>query len=292
MKKVKVGITIGDPAGIGTIITSLAIKQLSGLAEFIVIGKKTNKVELGKIRSLHGRLSIEYLDKALDFIKSRKIDCLVTCPISKEAINMAGYKYSGHTEYFANRTNSDSTVMMLLNKRIRFSLVTRHIPLNMVSKTLSKELIYNNIMTTASSLKRMFDIKKLRFVVCGINPHASDNGLIGFEENKKIKPVIVKLKKSISIINGPISADIAIAGALNKQYDCVIAMYHDQALIPLKVTGLNTGVNITLGLPFVRTSPLHGTAFDLINKPALIKPDSLVAAIKLAVKCTLTQRKA
>jgi len=290
--KVRVGITIGDPAGIGPIITQLAVKKLKGLAEFIVIGNKPDNVSPGRIKPLHGRLSIGYLDQGLRLIKSKRIDCLVTCPISKEAINLAGYKYSGHTEYFAEKTKSRNTVMMLLNERIRFSLITRHIPLKNVSKSLNKEIICNNILTTYKSLQKLFNISKPRLVVCGINPHASDNGLIGEEENKIIKPILIRLRKANRKIDGPISADIAILRASNKEYDCVMAMYHDQALIPLKLIGKDSGVNITLGLPFIRTSPLHGTAFDIVNRRKLINPDSLIAAIKLAVKCVLSQRKA
>jgi 4-hydroxythreonine-4-phosphate dehydrogenase len=124
-------------------------------------------------------------------------------------------------------------------------------------------------------------------VVCGLNPHASDNGLIGREENAIIKPALRKLRKKIKQIYGPLSADAAILKASQKLYDCVIAMYHDQALIPLKLLGSETGVNITLGLPFIRTSPLHGTAFDIAGKNSVASPLSLIESIKLAVKCTI-----
>mgnify|MGYP001565926410 CR=1 FL=1 len=130
-------------------------------------------------------------------------------------------------------------------------------------------------------------------MVCGVNPHASDNGVIGIEEKKLIIPAIKSLRNKIkgATIRGPFSADVAIAQAAKGNFDCVIALYHDQALIPLKLTDCHSGVNLTLGLPFVRTSPLHGTAFDIADKPALANTGSLIAAIKLAIKCTLNQRK-
>jgi 4-hydroxythreonine-4-phosphate dehydrogenase len=289
MRKVRVGITIGDPAGVGPHITAAAVRKLSGLAEFVVIGDiKQSRIKAGKIRPEYGKASIEYLDQALGLIKSKQIDCLVTCPISKEAINLAGYKYSGHTEYFSARCRVEP-VMMLLNERMKISLVTRHLPLSAVSAALSKKKICATIMLTLKSLEELFGMYKPRLAVCGLNPHASDNGLLGREENSLIKPALKEASRKVkknALIEGPLPADIAIARAANKQYDCLIAMYHDQALIPLKLTGAQSGVNITLGLPFVRTSPLHGTAFDLAAKGFKdAKPDSLIAAIKLAIKC-------
>jgi 4-hydroxythreonine-4-phosphate dehydrogenase len=310
--KIKVGITIGDPSGIGPAITLKAIKKLKGLAEFVVIGDKwvfnqvsglrsqvsgVNFIDLsnvsrkdfsfGKIRPAYGKASIEYLDKALELIKKGQIESLVTCPISKEAINLAGFSYSGHTEYFTECTQTKNTVMMLLNKQLKFSLVTRHIPLKTVSGAINKDTLYKTISITYAALKNLFVIENPRIVVCGLNPHASDNGIIGKEENQLIKPVLNRLKRKIPDIDGPLSSDVAIAKAGEKAYDCVIAMYHDQALIPLKLLGRREGVNITLGLPFIRTSPLHGTAFDIAKDFRLANPNSLIEAIKVAVKCTL-----
>jgi len=150
--------------------------------------------------------------------------------------------------------------------------------------------IKKTIFLTLHALKKLFLIDNPRIVVCGINPHASDNGLIGTEEDLIIKPALQKLKQKIKKLYGPISADIAIAEASRNKYDAIIAMYHDQALIPLKLSGNDTGVNMTLGLPFIRTSPLHGTAFDIAGKNCA-HPASLIEAIKLAVKCTLNLKK-
>jgi len=309
--KIRVGITIGDPSGVGPSITLKAVNALKGAADFVVIGdayllKGLSGAKIinlnnvghksfvrGKVRAEYGRASMEYLDKAIDLLKRREIDCLVTAPISKEAINKAGFKYSGHTEYLLRKSKTDEAVMMLLNDIFKFSLVTRHLPLKDVPSALTKDKLFRSILITHKSLVSLFGIKHPSIVICGLNPHASDNGLIGKEENTIIKPALAELKNRYKIhCLGPLSADIAIAQAYKNKYDCVMAMYHDQALITLKLSQATSGVNITLGLPFIRTSPLHGTAFDIAQYPRLINPGSMTAAIKLAIKCTLTQKKA
>jgi 4-hydroxythreonine-4-phosphate dehydrogenase len=318
--KIRVGLTIGDPAGIGPAITLQALKKLRGKADFTVIGDglvlakvaRILKITLGPVKLIdlnnvqeknfnfgslnaqNGKASLEYLDAALELLKKNKIDCLVTCPVSKEAINLAGARFSGHTEYLGKRTGSKDLVMMLINDKLKFSLVTRHIRLRDVCKMLTREKLENNILNTVKGLKSLFLIKKPRLVVCGVNPHASDNGVIGTEEKKIIMPVIKSLKKELSgvTISGMLGADLAISQAAKGKFDCVIAAYHDQALIALKLTDFDSGVNLTLGLPFVRTSPLHGVAFDIAGKPALAVPSSLIAAIKLAIECTLNLKKA
>ncbi len=338
-KQIKIGITLGDPSGIGPEICAKAVSALRGKFKLVIIGdsgvwkrgcrlpvpsfqspvaslqlpvaspqspvvsrrlKNVGFVDLknvdlvkfrfGQVRSEYGRASIEYLNKALMLLKSGEIDCLVTCPISKEAINLAGFHYSGHTEYFAKKTRSINVVMMLINKDLKFSLVTRHIPLKDAVLQLNKEEIIKTVTVTENSLKELFGIKYPRLIICGINPHGSDNGLIGDEENRVIRPALDALRRKYKYIDGPLGADAAIRKAKDKKYDCVIAMYHDQALIPLKLLGDETGVNISLGLGFIRTSPLHGTAFDIAGKN-LAASSSLITAIKLAAKCVLNQKK-
>lgn len=325
---IRVGLTIGDPAGIGPAITLKALKILQGKAHFIVIGdsfvldktarvlkinprdfpfSNSSSVDLfdlnnvkrkyfvpGKINARGGKASLEYLDAAVELLKKRKIDCLVTCPISKEAISLAGSKFSGHTEYLADKFNCKNLVMMLINDKFKFSLITRHIPLKDVCRSINRYDLENNILNTIKGLQRLFLIRNPRVVVCGVNPHASDNGVIGTEELKVINPAIKSLRKKYNgaTITGPLPADVAISRASEGEFDCVIALYHDQALIPLKLTDFDSGVNFTLGLPFVRTSPLHGTAFDLAVKPGPANPNSLIAAIKLAIKCSLSPKKA
>ncbi|MBI4981931.1 MAG: 4-hydroxythreonine-4-phosphate dehydrogenase PdxA [Candidatus Omnitrophica bacterium] len=314
--RIKVGITLGDPSGIGPAIILKATQELKNYADIVVIGDgfvlkkaglklrslnfrlidlqnvRQEGFKFGHIKAEYGRAAIEYLDQAMRLLKDKEIDCLVTCPISKQAIKLAGCSYSGHTEYLMQKTASKNVLMMLLNEKLRFSLLTRHIPLKKVSSALTKQEMTGNITLVIQGLKKLFGIKLPRLVVCGLNPHASDAGIIGQEEEKLIRPVLQGLRKQFNFsIDGPMSADIAIQKAYQNKYDCVIAMYHDQALIPLKLISPQTGVNLTIGLPFVRTSPLHGTAFDVAGNYKKADPSSLIAAIKLAVECTKNQKK-
>jgi 4-hydroxythreonine-4-phosphate dehydrogenase len=316
-RRIRAGITIGDPSGIGPAITVKALTRLRGLADFTVIGdlsvlrrvpgfKSLNKsgikftdpgflgskgFSFGNIAAEYGRASVLYLEKALELSGSGEIDCLITCPISKEAVNKAGFNFSGHTEFFSAKTGSHNTVMMLLNDRLKFSLVTRHISIKEVPRALSKDKIRNTALATHAALRKIFGFSLSRIAVCALNPHASDNGLLGGEENAVISPAVKSLSKDIPGICGPLPADSAISRALKGDFDALVAMYHDQALIPLKITGAQSGVNMTLGLPFIRTSPLHGTAFDIAKNPFLAEPASLISAIKLAVKCASSLRK-
>ena len=315
--RIKVGLSMGDPSGIGPSIIAKSLAKLKNLAQFVVIGDKhifervtshqppatsvkfidlsnvsRKNFVFGKVKAEYGRASIEYLDKALELIRKKEIDCLVTGPISKEAVNLAGFKFPGHTEYLVQRTGAQNFVMMLLNKKLKIALVTRHIPLKSVALHLNENNLSETILLTYKYLKNWFSIEEPRLVVCGLNPHGSDNGLIGDEENKIIKPAIQRLSKKIRYIDGPLPSDVALAQTLGGKYDCAIAMYHDQALIPLKITDAQSGVNITLGLKFIRTSPLHGTAFDIAKDPELADPSSFIAAIQLAIRCTLNQKNA
>ncbi|MFH0763097.1 MAG: 4-hydroxythreonine-4-phosphate dehydrogenase PdxA [Candidatus Omnitrophota bacterium] len=316
-QKIRIGITMGDPSGIGPAVIHKALKDIRGLADFTVIGDrgvfgqmsdvrpqmsdvrfvdlsnvKRKGFSFGKIKAEYGRASIEYLDTALALIRDKAIDCLVTSPISKEALNLAGFKYSGHTEYFIEKCKAHKTVMMLLNHKLKFSLVTRHIALKGVAQAINREKLYDNVLVTYKGLQSLFRIRRPRLVVCGLNPHASDNGVIGKEELEIILPAVKKIKNSLgAAIDGPLSADAAIYKAAQGRYDCVIAMYHDQALIPLKLTGIQTGVNLTLGLGFIRTSPLHGTAFDIAGYFSKACPQSLIEAVRLALRCRLNLKR-
>jgi len=339
MELVKIGITMGDPAGVGpeTIVktvTQLEINKprpcaqgrdksspytqgLDKLGKILVIGDRWvfNKVlrrtshvsgiefidlknvprrnfSFGKVKKEYGQAAIGYLKKAVELIKRRQIDCLVTAPISKEAINLAGYKYNGHTEFLAKAFNKkkQDLVMMLLNKYIKISLVTRHLALGKVSSALDEKAIYKTILITYKALLDYFAIKHPRICVAALNPHAGEGGLLGKEEIKMIVPAVKRARRLMKNLAGPLPADSAFSAAKQGQFDAVVAMYHDQALIPLKILDFASGVNLTLGLGFVRTSPLHGTGFDIAGKN-IASNASLVAALKTAVECTLNLRK-
>lgn len=213
----------------------------------------------------------------------------MTAPISKQATSLSGFGFPGHSEYLAYLVGARDFVMMLANKYIKISLVTRHLSLREVPLQLDKEKIFKTILLTYSGLKRYFAIKEPRIAVCALNPHASDGGLLGREEKEIILPAIAMAKKKVKKISGPLPSDTAFMKAKDGSYDSVVAIYHDQALIPLKILDFSSGVNITLGLPFVRTSPLHGTAFDIAAK-FKADPSSLEEAIRWAVRCTLNQK--
>ena len=306
---------MGDPSGIGPEIIAKALrcKRVKSLADFTVIGDawvfsrpsaisnqqsaikfiNSNNVprenfEFGKVRTEYGRAAWEYLEKALVLIKAKKADCLVTCPVNKEALKLAGCDYRGHTEYIAEYFRAKDAVMMLFNRKFRVSLVTRHIPLKDVSRSLSRERIFKTISVTANGLSSLFGIYHPKIAVCGLNPHASDNGAIGEEEKHIIIPAIKKAKDQGILASGPYPADTLFSKA--GEFDCMLAMYHDQGLIPLKLAGFKEAVNVTLGLPFVRTSPAHGTAFNIAGKNAA-SAESLIQAIKTAIQCAQNLRK-
>jgi len=325
MEAVKIGITMGDPAGIGPeiIVKAMAGGEINRLGKFLIIGDRWvfkqagmrlssiarwesrvlnlefidfdnvahKNFRFGRLRPEFGQAAMEYLKLGVELIKGKAIDCLVTAPISKEAINLAGYKFNGHTEFLAKEfgKKKEDLVMMLLNKYLKISLVTRHLALSKVSQALDKRVIYKTIMTTCKALKTYFAIKQPRICVAALNPHAGERGLLGREEIRLISPSINRASRIRNII-GPLPADAAFLAARRGKFNAVIAMYHDQALIPLKILDFDSGVNLTLGLGFVRTSPLHGTGFDIAGKD-VANPASLIAAIKTAVECTRNQKR-
>ena len=260
--------------------------SLMGLknAELIDLGNVRRKdFSFGKISPAYGKASIEYLDCALGLINNGNIDCLITAPISKEAINLAGYKYSGHTEYLKSKTGARKIAMMFATEKLKVTLVTRHLSLKDAIRKLSPDKILDAISLTRDCLKRQFGIKTPKIAVCALNPHAGEAGLLGSEEIKIIAPTIKRAKLKYKNIFGPYPCDTIFHEAIQDKYDAVIAMYHDQGLIPLKTLFFNSAVNITLGLSFIRTSPCHGTAFDIAGKN-VADPTSMIEAIKLTAK--------
>ena len=319
--KIRCGITMGDPAGIGAeiILKALVRPSIRKLADFVVIGDRRILEEVwrienrkgklagfkvidlknvsekgfkfGKLRSANGKVALEYLDTAIDLINHKHIDCLVTAPVNKEAITSSGCHFTGQTEYLARHFKIQNAVMMLLNKKLKVALAPRHIPLKDVPAHITIDGLVKVITGCAQGLYSFFGMRNPRLAVCGLNPHASDNGVIGKEEARVLIPAIKKARRQRISVSGPFAADTIFEKAVQGKYDCVVCMYHDQGLIPLKLTGFNQAVNITLGLPFVRTSPGHGTAYDIAGKNKA-NPESLIQAIKIALQCTRNQRKA
>ncbi|MDE0851770.1 4-hydroxythreonine-4-phosphate dehydrogenase PdxA [Yoonia sp.] len=227
---------------------------------------------------------IDAIAKGVALVTDGKARAICTAPIHKAAlINGADFAYPGHTEYLAALAGVDRVVMMLACDALRVVPVTIHIPLADVSTRLTASLLTDTLLITHAALRRDFGVKRPRIAVAGLNPHAGEDGKMGMEEIDVITPVLDALRHEGMDLIGPMSADTMFHAAARQNYDVAVCMYHDQALIPVKTLGFDTGVNVTLGLPFIRTSPDHGTAFDIAGK-GLANPSSMIEAIMLASK--------
>ncbi|PPI87965.1 4-hydroxythreonine-4-phosphate dehydrogenase PdxA [Candidatus Pantoea edessiphila] len=235
----------------------------------------------GKLSKVNSQYVIKTLLKSCNECLNKKFKAMVTGPVNKGIINDAGIPFTGHTEFLADRTNTN-TVMMLINKKLRVALATTHIPLKSVSKCITQNSLTSIINILHNELQKKFFIKNPSIYVCGLNPHAGDNGYIGREEIETIIPVIDKLRKKGLKLIGPLSADTIFQEKYLKDIDVVLAMYHDQGLPILKFCGFNKSINITLGLPFIRTSVDHGTAIELAAK-GTANPESFSMAINIAI---------
>jgi len=228
-----------------------------------------------------GAASVEYVERAIDFALAGSIDAIATAPINKEAITLAGCKFPGHTEILAERTGTKKEVMMLAGGALRVTLVTIHVGLAKVPGLLGVEKIIDTIRITNDGLIELFGIEEPRIAVCGLNPHAGEHGRFGDEEARIIEPAIEQAKAQGIGCSGPYPPDTIFHRAAKGMFDAVVCMYHDQGLIPLKLLAFESGVNITLGLPIIRTSVDHGTAFDIVGR-GVAHPDSMIEAIKMA----------
>ncbi len=255
-----------------------------GVIDIISISNlKRDSFVPGKPTLSGGKAMVDYIVKAADLNKEGRASAMVTCPISKELMHRAGCKFDGHTELLAYLTGTKDYVMMLAGDRLRVSLVTIHCALKEVPQVLNKELILKVIKITCNAMERDFVIGKPRIGVAALNPHAGEAGIIGEEDGLIIKPAVEEARNSGLPVEGPFSADTIFYQALNGRFDAVVAMYHDQGLIPLKLVHFSDAVNITLGLPIIRTSVDHGTAYDIAGK-GIADPSSLVAAISMAAE--------
>jgi 4-hydroxythreonine-4-phosphate dehydrogenase len=228
-----------------------------------------------------GRASVRFCLDALAAAKAGTVDGIVTAPISKQSWNMAGYNWPGHTELFAERTNTKHVAMMFAGGPLRVALATVHIGLNALWSRLRIGTVYNAIELLHDGLVEWFDLPTPRIAVCGVNPHAGEGGLFGDEEERLIKPAIEAAVNNGIDARGPFAADTVFVRQLKGEFDAVVAMYHDQGLIPAKLLGDGRSVNLTLGLPIVRTSPDHGTAFDIAGQNKA-DPRSMKSAILMA----------
>ena len=219
----------------------------------------------------------------IDFIKNNKINAIVTNPVNKNSLKHNERQYSGQTELFADIFNSKQQVMLLTSDEMRVVPLTRHIPISLIPSSINKKLIIDTTIVGIESLKKYFNITKPKVAITGLNPHAGDNGLIGSEEIEIITPAVEYLQKQSYSVSGPLSADTLFHNSSLRKYDLIVCMYHDQALIPIKARSLYSAVNVTLGLDIIRTSPDHGTGYDIANK-FVANEASLIEALILAEK--------
>lgn len=245
-------------------------------------------VRPGAFTKQSGKCAMLAVEKGIHLCKNQDADALVTAPISKEAVNLAGYAIPGHTEFLAEHTDTKNFMMMLVHNNLRVGLATVHIPIAEVADNLSKTSIEKYIEIMHESLQRDFNIPNPDIAVLGLNPHAGDGGVIGTEEKDFITPAIDRMHTDGLKVSGPHPADGFFGNRKYEDYDGILAMYHDQGLIPFKTLSFGGGVNFTAGLPIIRTSPDHGTAFDIAGKnkadPSSFK-EALLLAVEMAQNC-------
>ncbi len=282
----RIGITLGDQAGIGPEIAEAALAELAGLAgfdgfSFEVIGEKIRATP-GQPDLHSARAALDALECAAARLGAGSLDAVVTAPVSKEWLHRVGFGFPGQTEFFAARLGADSHAMCLSGKHLTVALVTVHEPLARVAGLLREEEIVR-IGRLLSEFCVARGLRSPRIAVCGLNPHAGENGAFGDEEQRVIAPAIAALQVGCrpDTFTGPYAADTVFRAAAAGEFDAVLCMYHDQGLIPLKLLDFDSGVNVTLGLPRPRTSPDHGTAYAIAGK-GVASHASMLAAIRLA----------
>lgn len=320
-----IAITMGDPSGIGpevivkalttppdvcrTVIIGDAawlqqhasqwasqlsirpIKNLSGAhhalgtLDVLDLHNVPENLRIGCATSQGGKAAVEYIRKAVDLAIEHQVHAITTAPINKEAMHLAGFKYPGHTEMLADFTKTPEVALMLAGGSLRVVLTTTHVPLSKVRNLLTRDRILNTIRLTHQWLKQV-GIDYPSIAVTGLNPHSGDGGIFGDEETETISPAIETAQKENIKVSGPFSADALFGRIHATSYDAVVTMYHDQGMIPIKMASMDRAVNITLGLPIIRTSVDHGTAFDIAGQ-GIAKPNSLLEALKVAA--TLAQ---
>lgn len=321
-KKKLIAITMGDPGGIGPEVVVKAVAAGVGrCCTPLVIGDagiineacRLSKVRLKIMTVSHaaetqpgpdvinvmniksrlssargvptaaaGRAIIRYLERAVELALRGDVRGIVTAPISKESLNRAGYAWPGHTEFLAERTGTEECAMMFVSPRLRVILCTIHIPLKDVPGKISGHRVLQTIRLAKRGMD-MLGLRNGRIAVAGLNPHAGESGLMGSEEATRIIPAVKKARQEGLPVVGPIPPDVLFHKAWCREYDIIVCMYHDQGLVPFKMVAFDRGVNVTVGLPVIRTSPDHGTAFDIAWQNRA-NPASMIEAVKLAVR--------
>ncbi len=274
---------VGTPTPIHVISNpSAAASVFSVGLPVLDIGQSVNAT-LGLPSVKTAKAVIDSIERAVGYVQNGEAAALVTNPIQKSALTAAGFGFPGHTEFLAHLAGTSRPVMMLVGPELRVVPITIHVPLKTVPELLTIDLVVETSIITANALRSQFGIPKPRLVLAGLNPHAGEGGTIGTEDRDVLTPAVSKLRHIGIDIIGPHPADTLFHSEARRHYDVALCPTHDQALIPLKTLAFDEGVNVTLGLPFARTSPDHGTALDIAGK-GIARPDSLIAAIRLAAE--------
>lgn len=288
MRLPRVGITVGDPAGIGPEIARKAAAHPDVLAvcQPVIYGPsrfdELQAFAVGQVSAASGRAAWDAVVRAVHDAQSGVIQAMATAPINKEAFAAAGLGWPGHTELLAELTGARRVAMMFYAEALRVVLATVHIPLADVPRALTRARVEEVIMLAAEELPR-FGHPRARLAVAGLNPHAGEHGLFGVEEDSVLRPAIAACRTRGIDVDGPFPADTLFVRALGGEFDAVIACYHDQGLIPVKMAAFGRAVNVTLGLPIIRTSVDHGTAFDIAGR-GVADASSLIEAVRLAAR--------
>jgi 4-hydroxythreonine-4-phosphate dehydrogenase len=286
--KPRIAITVGDPAGIGPEIAAAAAAdpRVATACEPVLYATDGCRATPGRMTAEGGRAAYDAIVRAVADVRSGKVDAVATGPISKEAFRLAGLPWQGHTDLLAHLTGSARVAMMFDSPALRVVLATVHIPLAEVPRALTQASLEAVIELTARELPR-FGVARPRLAVAGLNPHAGEHGMFGSEEVDVIAPAVAACAGRGIMVSGPYPGDTVFVRAHRGDFDVVVACYHDQGLIPVKLLAFGEAVNVTLGLPIVRTSVDHGTAFDIAGK-GLANPESMVAAVLLAARLVAT----
>jgi len=288
-RKPRVAITVGDPSGIGPEIAEKAAAdaRVREVCEPLLYAPAADRsFAPGQLSAEAGRAAYDLIVRAVADAQHGVVDAVATAPINKEAFRLAGLQWSGHTDLLAHLTGAEHVAMMFYSDTLRVVLATVHIPLAEVPRAVTRGALESTIALTARELPR-FGIGAPRIAVAGLNPHAGEHGLFGHEEEQVIEPAVAACRARGIVVAGPFPADTLFLRAVRGEFDVVVACYHDQGLIPVKLVAFGEAVNVTLGLPIIRTSVDHGTAFDIAGR-GVADPGSMIAAVRLAARLART----
>ena len=287
----KIAITVGDPAGIGPEIAEKAAADPSirAICEPVIFAPPANAaIKPGAVSAEAGRAAYDTIVKAVDAARRGDVDAIATAPVNKLAFAKAGLEWKGHTDLLAHLCGTPNVAMMFHSPELKVVLLTVHVALKDVASLLTPDLVDRTLALTVDAMKQ-FGTAKPRLALAGLNPHAGEAGVIGTEDDLVLKPAVGRARAGGVDIAGPIPGDTVFVRASRGEFDCVIACYHDQGLIPVKLLAFGNAVNVTIGLPIIRTSVDHGTAFDIAGT-GVADPGSMIAAVKLAAEMVKAPR--